>query len=407
MRATDSKAFWRSGSWLRALFAGALVLAAGAASAHQEHQAAARAPMPKAMRPALGTSVAIAADGTWHAVTKRGEHVVLLRSTDQGVSWADVAQVNREPEAISADGENRPRLAFGKDGALLVSWARAFEQRFTGDIRFARSADGKHFDPPVTVHHDRAIIGHSFNTMLMTDAGQLIVAWIDGRGRAAADRSGSDYRGSAIYTAISDDDGRSFKPEVKLADHTCQCCRLALTRDADGQPLLMWRHVFEPNERDHALARLAPDGSAASVERVTFDGWKIDACPHHGPSLAIAADGIRHAVWFNHKNGAGRVYYGRLGDGAVDGQRTVGGPRAGHADIVASDTRVAIAWKEFDGERTHLWAEISEDGGRSFVATDVASTAGAADQPRLLRHGEQLFVFWNTEHEGMKGYPLP
>jgi hypothetical protein len=37
--------------------------------------------------------------------------------------------------------------------------------------------------------------------------------------------------------------------------------------DADGAPLFMWRHVFEPNERDHALARLKPDGTVESVQR--------------------------------------------------------------------------------------------------------------------------------------------
>ncbi|HRP67158.1 MAG TPA: sialidase family protein [Thauera sp.] len=378
----------------------------GAAAAHGGHAAADKAAPAKAPRPELGTSAAIAADGSWYAVATRDGHVVLHRSIDAGLHWTEAAVVNRVPEAIAAEGENRPRLAFAADGAVLVSWARRFEERFTGDVRFARAADGLHFDAPVTVHRDRSIVGHSFNVMQVMRDGRLVIAWIDSRDGAAAKRAGGDYRGSAIYAAVSDDGGRSFRPEAKVADHSCQCCRLALTEDVDGVPLLLWRHVFEPNERDHALVRLDVDGGAVVPERVTFDRWRIDACPHHGPSLAVAADGTRHAVWFNEREGAGRVFYGRLADGRVEGQRPVGGPRAAHADIALAGARVAVVWKEFDGEHTQLFAELSDDGGRSFRTRALAATAGASDQPRVLRRGEALFVFWRTADEGMKGYPL-
>ena len=402
-------------SWGRRVCGAVLALGiVGAAAAHGGHVATDKPVMEKAVadkpakaaRPELGTSAAIAPDGSWYAVASRDGHVVLHRSTDAGQHWVEAAVVNRVPEAIAADGENRPQLAFAADGAVLVSWARRFEERFTGDVRFARAADGLHFDEPVTVHRDRSIVGHSFNAMRVMSDGQVVLAWIDGRDGAAARREGGDYRGSAIYAALSDDGGRSFRPEVKLVDHSCQCCRLALTEDVDGAPLLLWRHVFAPNERDHALARVDADGAAAPLVRATFDRWQIDACPHHGPALAVAADGSRHAVWFNQRAGVGRVFYGRLSAGAVEGQRAVGGPRAAHADIALAGARLAIVWKEFDGERTRLFAELSDDGGHSFRSQELAATAGASDQPRLLRRGETLFAFWRTADEGMKGYAL-
>jgi len=392
----------------RYLMGAALVLGVvGAAAAHGDHAGAAKAAPTKAARPELGTSAAIAADGSWYAVATRGGHVVLHRSTDGGLRWHEAAVVNPVPEAVAADGENRPQLVITADGAVLVSWARRFEERFTGDVRFARAADGVHFDAPVTVHRDRSIVGHSFNVMRMMRDGRLVIAWIDGRESGAAKRSGEDYRGSAIYAAVSDDAGRSFRPETKVVDYSCQCCRLALAEDVDGTPLLLWRHVFEPNERDHALVRLDVEhGGAAVPERATFDRWRIDACPHHGPSLVVAADGTRHAVWFNEREGEGRVFYGRLADGRVEGQRTVGGQRAAHADIALAGARIAVVWKEFDGERTRLLAELSDDGGHSFHTQVLASTAGASDQPRVLSQGDALFVFWRTADEGMKGYAL-
>lgn len=396
-------------TWTYALYALALAVAVVApVCAHEGHAPVAGAAPAKPVRAELGASVAVAPDGSWQAVAVRSGHVVLYRSDDDGRSWSEVGTVNRTPEAISADGENRPKIVFAPDGAVLVSWARRFEERFTGDVRFARAADGRHFDEPVTVHRDRSITGHSFNAMLMTSSGRLVLAWIDGRERKAAEVLGEDYRGSAIFAAVSGDGGRSFADERKVADHACQCCRLALVEDGDGAPLLLWRHVFDPNVRDHAITRLGADGApVAPIERATFDGWQIDACPHHGPSLALAADGTRHAVWFNQRDGEGRVFYGRLAQGAVVGQRPVGGPRAAHADIAVAGPRVAIVWKEFDGERTALLAELSEDCGRHFTRQALAVTDGASDQPRLLRRGDALFAFWHTENEGMKGYRLP
>jgi hypothetical protein len=360
--------------------------------------------MPKAE---YGTSAAFAKDGSLLAVTKQGEHVMLYRSGDDGKTWQAPVVVNTTPEAISADGENRPKLVVLADGAVLVSWTRPLAKPYSGEIRLARSADGgRHFDPPITVHRDRAVITHRFETPVVAADGKVYLAWIDKRDLEAAKIAKRPYRGAAIYSAVSNDGGRSFQPETKVADHSCECCRIAAAIDTDGAPVFLWRHVFEPNERDHAIAKLNPDGTPVTVERATFDRWRVDACPHHGPSLAIAANGTRHAVWFDQVNGEGRIFYGRLQPHRIEGQRTVGSDRAAHADLGVHGEQVAIAWKEFDGERTVLHAELSADGGEHFKAMRLASTSGASDQPRVLQRSGIFYVFWRTELEGMRLFPV-
>ena len=364
----------------------------------------------KKVKVELGASAAFAPDGLLYAVAKQGEHLMLYRSTNEGVSWSAPVVVNAQPEAISADGENRPKLAFAKDGGLLVSWTKPLSKPNTGEIRLARSDDGERFSAPITVHQDRAEITHRFESMLVAGDGRVLLAWIDKRDLEKAKAGKEAYRGAAIYAAVSTDGGRSFQPEKKLADHSCECCRLTSASDADGAPLFMWRHVFAPNERDHAIVRIKADGSPEAVQRATFDRWKIDGCPHHGPSLAVDAAGVRHAVWFNQKDGEGRVFYGRLSTDAagtsVDGQRTVGGARAEHADLAVSGKRVAVVWKEFDGEQATIRAELSEDGGKTFRILDLAASAGPSDQPRALARGEKLYAFWRSEREGMRVFRL-
>jgi len=365
-------------------------------------------PMRKAAHAELGSSAAFGPDGVLYAVAKQGEHVVLYRSSDEGGTWSAPLVVNGHPEAISADGENRPKLAFANDGAVLVSWTRPLGKPFSGEIRFARAADGRQFSEPITVHRDRSEITHRFESMAVAGDGRIVLAWIDKRDQEVAKAAKRPYAGAAIYAALSTDDGLSFQPEFKLADHSCECCRTSVVNDRDGTPLVFWRHVFDDSERDHALLRIGADGKPGPLQRATFDRWQIAACPHHGPSLAIDAQGARHAVWFNHVGGEGRVFYGRLdaAGGKPLAQRALGGPLAAHADLAVSGKRVAVVWKEFDGERTLLRGELSEDGGETFRPLELAGSSGSSDQPRVLSRGGELFAFWRTDKEGLRLYPL-
>ncbi len=364
---------------------------------------------PRAPRAELGTAAAFAPDGRLLVAYKEGGHVVLRASSDEGASWSDPVRVNAQPEAIAADGESRPHLGFGAQGSVLVSWAKPLNKPYTGEIRFARSVDGgRHFDGPQTVHHDASEITHRFESFSATPDGRVLVAWIDKRDQEAAKAARRPYAGAAIYAALSTDDGLTFNPEFKLADHSCECCRTSVVNDRDGMPLVFWRHVFDNSERDHALLRIGADGKPGPLQRATFDRWQIAACPHHGPSLAIDAQGARHAVWFNHVGGEGRVFYGRLdaAGGKPLAQRALGGPLAAHADLAVSGKRVAVVWKEFDGERTLLRGELSEDGGETFRPLELAGSSGSSDQPRVLSRGGDLFVFWRTDKEGLRLYPL-
>lgn len=55
-----------------------------------------------------------------------------------------------QPEPISADGENRPKLAFGTKGEIYVAYTKPLSKAYTGEIRFARSVDGGRIFSP---HH--------------------------------------------------------------------------------------------------------------------------------------------------------------------------------------------------------------------------------------------------------------
>lgn len=357
---------------------------------------AATTAMAAAPRPMLGTAGAFDAEGRLWIAHVADRNIVLQSSLDQGRSWSAPRPVLPQPEAVEANGEARPKIAFGPQGQLYLSYTQALDKPHTGNIRFVRSLDGgQTFSAPYTVQRDRAPIGHRFDDIQVDPQGRIYLAWLDQRDKAAAQAAQRAYRGIAIYYAVSSDGGASFGEEAKLADHTCECCRIATAVDEKGRINAMWRHIFEPNIRDHAVAALPANGRPAPPQRATEDGWKIDACPHHGPSLAFDGSGQRHQVWFAAANDEGGLFYG--GNGKL---MRLGGPQAEHGEVSASGSRITVAWKEFDGLATAIHAKLSLDGGATWSERTLATTQGASDHPHLLRHGGVAWLLWRTADEG-------
>jgi hypothetical protein len=338
--------------------------------------------------------------------------VVVQQSSDLGKTWSAPVRVQREPEPVAAGGESRPHIALGPNEEIYVVYTRPIARPHIGEIRFSRSLDGgKSFSAPMTVHANREVVTHSFESMIVDREGRIYVAWIDGRDQAAAKAKGQKYAGSALYYAVSTDGGASFRGDYRVADHTCECCRIGLALNAQGRPVAMWRHVFEPNIRDHAVAELSPDGRSIRMTRASFDDWRIDACPHHGPSLAYADDGVRHQVWFNGKesDASGALYARTLPEKAAGRPETgltapnvLGNGQGSHADVAAQGKRVAVAWKQFDGDKSAVLARVSDDNGQTWKEQVLATTAGDSDKPYLVTMPKGFVTLWRTRNEGIR-----
>ncbi len=356
----------------------------------------------------LGTSAAVDRSGRLWIVGKevvQGDQFVTVKmSADFGKTWSVPKRIQAVPEPISADGENRPKIAFGTKGELYVTYTKPLAKPYTGEIRLVRSLDGgESFLPPITVHANRDMITHRFDSLIVDNAGRIFVAWIDKRDLENARIDNRKYRGAAIYYSVSDDGGASFKGDFKIADHSCECCRIALALAPDGKVRAMWRHVFEPNIRDHALAILGTDGRSSVPERVTFENWKIDACPHHGPSIAFDSSGKRYQTWFNVQQDEGSVYLAAAEAGQALGKPVVlGTPQSEHPVVAVNGTDVVVAWKQFDGKSTAIIARVSPDRGKTWKESELARTNGRSDQPRLVSSSGGILVVWRTENEDVR-----
>lgn len=373
----------------------AVLLAGAGAPALAQHGAHA-----KAAKAELGTSAAVDRHGRLWIASKEtapeGQFVVVQMSSDLGKTWSPPKRIQASPEPVSAEGENRPKIAFGPKGEMVVTYTKPLSKPYTGEIRLVRSPDGgRQFLAPVTVHANRDIITHRFDSLIVDRAGRVYVAWIDKRD---LERAKGAYRGAAIYYAVSQDGGASFGGDHKIADHSCECCRIALALDPQGRVTALWRHVFEPNLRDHALAVLPPDGKVGSIERASFDNWRVDACPHHGPSLAFDARGRRYQTWFNVAGEDGGVFFAGADAGAKLGKPVaLGSAQAAHADVAVHGDQVVLAWKQFDGKGTAILGRVSPDRGATWRDVELARTGGHSDQPRLVTTPGGIVLVWRTQ----------
>jgi hypothetical protein len=361
-------------------------------------------------RAPLAASAAFDAHGRlWQAAVQDG-FVVVRRTDDGGRHFHHTVPVNPTPERIAADGENRPKIVIAPDGTIHVSYIQHLDEPFAGHVRLARSTDGgRTFSPPVTVNTDSAAIGHRFDALRLDGGGNVHLFWLDKRDQAAARARRESYAGAALYHAVVSANPARPQTDHRLADHSCECCRLAIDLDTDGTPVVLWRHVFESNVRDHALLRL--DGRSP-LQRATRDDWRIDACPHHGPALAIDAGGAYHIAWFTGAKDRAGLHYARSTDrGATwTGPLAFGNPRAqsAHPALLATPRRLHLAWKEFDGSAAVVVAMYSTDRGANWSAPRVvARSTSASDHPLLIAHGERAYLSWNAAAEGYRLVELP
>jgi hypothetical protein len=322
-----------------------------------------------------------APDGTlWLAFAAAG-HVAVMHSSDFGQTFSPPITVNREALEIDWGPDARPKIVVDRTGRVVVAFARFKDRAFNAEVLYSSSTDGgRSFTPPRPITADRE--SQRFEALALDQDGSVFAAWLDKRNRAPARARGEDYVGAALAFAWSDDHGTTFSETRIAQDNTCECCRLGIAFAGPGRPAVLFRNVFDGIVRDHAITTFLDPMTPGPVHRVSVDDWRIDACPHQGPSLAIAADGSYHAVWSTSGSVRQGLFYARSTDAGASFSEPmqIGRPdrNPSRPYLLAVPGALWLAWKEFDGETTSVNTMLSRDDGRTWSQPRViASTSDA------------------------------
>jgi len=383
-------------------FAALLLFTSTAVAQHQHGK-------PGSMPEAFTAAPAFGPDGTLWLAQPMVDRIAVLRSTDLGKTFAPPVMVTPEPMNLDWGPDARARIAVDAKGGLAVTFGVFQDKNFNGRAYFSRSSDaGASFTRPRPITADTT--SQRFEVAGFDPAGRVFAAWLDKRNIAKARAAGRAYPGAALAYAWEGGEAGFGDTSIAL-DNTCECCRLGLAFAGAGRPAVVFRNIFPGSVRDHGVITFRDATTPGPVRRVSVDDWKIEACPHHGPAIAIAPDGSYHVAWFT--DGAARkgLFYARAdsADAPYSQPRALSKPdrQPARPYLLANGRALHLVWKEFDGDKVVVRWQVSQDSGRNWSDTrTVAETADASDHPLLVADKQRTYLSWLTKIEGYRLIPL-
>lgn len=389
----------------------AFALFQSAAHAQMNHQHASEAACDEvALRCASKVTPAFGPDGTLWLAWMAGGQVSVASSKDAGRSFSTPVQVTKVRLNLDWGPDARPKIVVARDGGIALAFSIFRDKAFNGQVLYTRSTDGgQSFAElrPITASNE----SQRFEALGLDADGTVFAAWLDKRNRIPAQQHGRKYDGAGLFFASSKDGGTTYSESRLAQDNTCECCRLGLAFAGPGRPVVVFRNIFEGGVRDHAVVAFSDLATPGEVHRISRDDWQIDACPHHGPSLSISAEGTFHVAWYTNGKVRKGLFYARSHDGGrtfsepVSIGRPVRNPTRPY--VVANARETALVWKEFDGEKTTVNLMISNDDGATWSAPKaISSTTDTSDHPLLVSDGRRLFLSWMTKADGYRFQPI-
>ena len=201
-------------------------------------------------------------------------------------------------DSASTHAEGMPRLAIKKDGSMVVTFEIKKNNpgsRFGSDLLYVFSKDGKTWSSPAFVQKDRnPKKSSSFSRPVRLADGEIGVIWLDEK---------LTNKGRSVKFAKTTP-GEGLGQEIVIDEQACECCRIEALTDSKGTTHIFYRDMYEDGSRDMGYIMTANSGLTFSKSRNAYpDKWKIDGCPHAGPTATQTPSGI-WISWFSGKEDA-------------------------------------------------------------------------------------------------------
>lgn len=354
----------------------------------------------KGSYPQLG----VRASGDLFLLRLKDRNIWLQTSSDGGDSFDEDLRVNDGGE-VASHAENTPQMIVRSMREFYVIWTAA-DGNHHSSLRLATSTNwGRSFNKSIPVDPS-GTASQSFYTMGVGPDGAVYAAWLDGRDRGQG-TSGS----SAVYVARSTDRGQSFEKSVRVALNVCPCCRPSIAFSDAKTIHIGWRGVINDDMRDIFVGTSKDGGATFSAPiRVAEDNWRINGCPHSGPSMATMG-GKLLVAWRTVIDGRGRVFIASSADRGAHFARKVdadaGLHDANHPQLQALEGSVGLVfqareaspgqngWGKFDA----YFRQIDQDDSLSPLQR-LGHAAGSATYPAVLfEKPDHLFVAWTEGTE--------
>ena len=332
-----------------------------------------------------------------------GGVVSVAQSSDLGKSFSPAIKIAEHGKSLDVGADARPQIVADKQDNVFLAYAFFKDSNWNAQINTVRSVDGGNtFTAPEPLVIDSS--SQRFPSVLIKSDDSIFISWIDKRLVAAAKQGGEKRLGGSIAYSFSKDGGKTFQTERIANESSCECCRIGGSLDPAGNPVVAYRAIFTGGIRDQAT-QVISEKSTGPIRRVADDDWKTDACPHHGPTIAVSGSGKFHVAWYTQGSKRSGVFYANSSNQGLSYSKPlrVGaeGANVSRPYLYALDQQVWLVWKEFDGVKSSVLLKESGDDGMTWTEPKIiSSTAGYSDHPLLVARGNEVFLSWLTRDDG-------
>ena len=307
-----------------------------------------------AAEPAMTVDV----DGVFYVVyaahgAGKSADIYLQKFDSQKNPTGEKFRVNPNAGEATAWRGDPPTVAVGADKTVYVGWTKIVKTGAESgtDLCLSVSSDGgKSFAAPTKINDDIKPASHGMHSLAIGANNAVYMAWLDERNLKSGHRAENHERNQAesefqfikihhnsnqakeakkaeppepvepnsdIFTAVSNDGGKTFSPNLKVSGEVCPCCKTSLAVAPDGKVYASWRQVVDGEFRHIAVAVSNDAGKTFSAPTIVSDDhWKINACPVSGAALAFGVNNELDVVWFSAGAiGAPGLYSSQSSDG--------------------------------------------------------------------------------------------
>ncbi len=350
-----------------------------AAAAPRRNQDA--APVIAAAQNAALPHLAVDPDGGAYVAFLRDGNVELAVSTDFGKTFAPpVVALDAAKKAAAPSGQRGPRVAVDKQKRVYVSAFLPLDPKNPAahDLYLAVSADrGKTFQKPARINDPPGTATEPLHWTAVSPAGELLLAWLDGR----------RGKGQDLYTARTADQAKKTPKNLLMASQVCERCAPAVAVDAKGSPVFAYR---EGGDRKSRQVQFLPNATARPVQVNTLD-TRLARCPQDAPAVAVSADGKTAAVaWMDTRDGESdpNVYWTVQKDGKfVQESRAsdVSNYYQGHPSVAVDG--LGIAWFAWEDGRHGVQRVFVANAANRVNVSLTGDKEPKAESPSLAAQG--------------------
>jgi hypothetical protein len=304
-------------------------------------------------------------------------------------------------KGVELHGENAPKIIFKPNNEIIAVWGidnATEKKKYGGLIKYSQSFDnGKNWTPAKPLVESPESIDQRYFDIDLLPNGEVAIIWLDSRTK-------TEEEGSTLYYAATKGT-TGFQDEKPIAETTCQCCRTDLYVGKNGTINAAFRDIINDEIRDMVLTYSTDNGETFSEpKRISPDNWKINGCPHTGPTMTENENGL-HFSWYTSGGGSGVFYCNSNDSGKSFSSRNIVSeePSAKHPQITSLDNKdILIVWDETVTENENMSVKIGlqhrDKNGKIITTKFISSENKMATFPIIeVVNQKQFLVAWSQQ----------